>query len=142
MPRAVVVDGDLLEPGGEIPGEFTAVIKRGDDVVIGAQSTIIETGAHPVSGVDPELSRNLGISDPAVWANRGANSVMTLSVALMNARSLESAPATGAAPDQSRGRRGPRQVSFFTAAPPRPGRQPARLTRYDVVVESTQMYRS
>ena len=66
MPRAVVLDGDLLKPSGEIPGEFTAVIKRGDDVVIGAQSTIIETGAHSVSGVDPELSRNLGISDPAV----------------------------------------------------------------------------
>ena len=72
MPRAVVVDGYLLEPGGEIPGMLAAVIERGDDEVIGAKSTIIETGAHSVSGVDPELSRNLGKSDPAVWASRGA----------------------------------------------------------------------
>ena len=61
-----MLDGDLLEPRGEITGMLTVVIECGDDEVVTTRGPAVEEVAHSVSDVDPQLCRDVGIADPVV----------------------------------------------------------------------------
>ena len=99
-------------------GRITAVVERGDDEVPGSSDIVIQHVAHRVGGIDPELSRNSGYPTQCPSGSDPVCSMITLSVALMNSRSLASAPATGAPIRRIARAARPPTISLFTDMSP------------------------